>query len=75
MVTRLAVILEDEGISDETATRIVRSLLYGAPTEAEAELRMQQEKRLMEVAMNQPTTEYLIRAWDAQHGARARKSV
>jgi len=38
--TRLAAILDDEGIPDETATRIIRSVMYGAPSVAEAEQRM-----------------------------------
>ncbi|HMH59023.1 MAG TPA: hypothetical protein VK537_07565 [Galbitalea sp.] len=38
--TRLAAILDDEGIPDETAARIIRSVLYGAPSVVEAEQRM-----------------------------------
>jgi hypothetical protein len=57
MVTRLAVILEDEDIPDVTATRIVRSMLYGAPTEEAADLRMRQHetmKRFMESRPGEP---------------------
>ncbi|MEV6258062.1 hypothetical protein AB0L97_32885 [Nocardia sp. NPDC051911] len=42
VVHRLGIVLEDEGIPDKTAERIVRGVLYGAPTEEAAELRMAQ---------------------------------
>lgn len=44
MVRRLGIVLEDEGIPDETAERIVRGVLYGAPTEEAAKQRMRQQE-------------------------------
>ncbi|AHH20814.1 hypothetical protein NONO_c60380 [Nocardia nova SH22a] len=40
---RLGIILEDESIPDEVAERIVRGVLYGAPTDEAARLRMRQQ--------------------------------
>ncbi|MEV6449655.1 hypothetical protein [Amycolatopsis sp. NPDC051716] len=51
MVHRLGIVLEDEGVPDETAERIVRGVLYGAPTEEAAELRMAQAANAREAAI------------------------
>lgn len=47
MITRLEVILQDEGVERPTAERVMRCLLYGAPSVADAELRMQQQQERM----------------------------
>ena len=47
VLRRLEVILDDEGVSPETATRVMRGVLYGAPGEAEAELRIQQQEAMI----------------------------
>lgn len=62
-VTRLAVILEDEGVSDETAARVVRSLLYGAPTESEAALRMQKDDQLIQAMSRERTRLVFPEGW------------
>jgi len=42
MLSRLEVILEDEGVEPATAERVIRCMLYGSPSPAVAELRMRQ---------------------------------
>jgi len=42
MLSRLEVILKDEGVDPATAERVIRCMLYGSPSPAVAELRMRQ---------------------------------
>jgi uncharacterized protein YerC len=44
VLQRLEVILDDEGIDQAVATRILRCLLYGAPSEADALDRIRQHE-------------------------------
>lgn len=54
MISRLEVILEDEGVPSETAVRVIRCLLYGAPSAADAELRMQQQAEMVKLLQEMP---------------------
>jgi hypothetical protein len=49
LLSRLEVILDDEGVPPTTAHRVVRGLLYGSPSPFEAELRIQQDERLRDL--------------------------
>jgi hypothetical protein len=44
MLGRLEVILDDEDVPREVACRVLRCLLYGSPSAADAEQRMENEK-------------------------------
>jgi hypothetical protein len=46
---RLEAVLDDEGVPHDTAYRVVRCMLYGAPTQAAAEVRSWQESARMEL--------------------------
>ncbi|MER5649687.1 hypothetical protein [Streptosporangium sp. NPDC002524] len=49
LMTRLEVILEDEEIAPEQRERILRSVVYGTPTVAEAEQRLnERNERLLQ---------------------------
>lgn len=54
VLSRLEAILEDEGVPPETAERVIRCLLYGAPSRADAELRMQQQEQMIEMLSRMP---------------------
>ncbi|WP_157124208.1 hypothetical protein [Nocardia pseudovaccinii] len=54
VIRRLAVIMEDEQIPDETITHVIRGVLYGAPSEVDAEMRMQQHEAMTKLAQTAP---------------------
>ena len=54
MLSRLEVILEDEGVSRETIERVIRCMLYGSPSLADAELRMQQDAEMVKLLSERP---------------------
>lgn len=54
MLTRLEIILEDEGVEQAAIERVLRCMLYGAPSEAEALMRMEQQERLVDLAGRVP---------------------
>jgi hypothetical protein len=54
MLTRLEVILTDEGVAPETVERVIRCMLYGTPSPADAELRMRQQERMVEMQRLMP---------------------
>lgn len=54
ILARLEVILDDKGIPGQVAEDILRSLVYGAPSPAEAQLRMQQMQTIMDLAAQVP---------------------
>jgi hypothetical protein len=54
LLGRLEAILEDEGVPPETAERVIRCMIYGAPSPAGAELRMQQQERMTEMLNRLP---------------------
>lgn len=56
LMSRLEVILDDEGIDREQAGRILRCLLYGSPSPVDAELRMKQDEQLKEALAQAPRT-------------------
>jgi hypothetical protein len=47
ILSRLEVILEDEGVPQETAERVIRCMIYGAPSPADAEYRMRQQDEMV----------------------------
>jgi hypothetical protein len=51
---RLEVILDDEGIPRDTAERVIRCMLYGAPSPAAAEERMRRENEVAEQLNRMP---------------------
>lgn len=54
MMGRLEVILQDEDVPQEVVVRVLRCLLYGAPSPADAELRIEQDARLAEALSRIP---------------------
>lgn len=54
LLDRLEVILEDEGVPPETVTRVIRCMLYGAPSPADAELRMRQQEQMIDLLNRTP---------------------
>jgi hypothetical protein len=55
MVMRLEVIMEDEGVPHEVTARVIRCLIYGAPGDADAVLRVEQDARMAEILMHSVT--------------------
>ncbi len=56
VLVRLEVILEDEGVPRATAERVLRCLLYGAPSAADAGMRIDQDDRTAELLARVPPT-------------------
>jgi hypothetical protein len=54
ILSRLEVILDDEGVPRETAQRVMRCLLYGVPSVADAELRMRQQEEMVRLISSTP---------------------
>ena len=54
MLDRLEAILDDEGVERATAERVLRCLLYGAPSPAAAEARMRREVEMGSVLRHMP---------------------
>jgi hypothetical protein len=54
MLTRLEVILEDEGVDRGTCERVIRCMLYGAPSPAAVDLRMRQADEMAEMLRRMP---------------------
>jgi hypothetical protein len=54
LLGRLEVILEEEGVPPETVTRVIRCMIYGAPSPADAVLRMRQQERTVEMLSRMP---------------------
>ncbi len=54
MLDRLEVVLDDEGVPRDVACRVIRHMLYAAPSVADAELRMEQDKRMADLASRVP---------------------
>jgi hypothetical protein len=54
MLARLEVILDDEDVPRETAERVLRCLLYGAPSAADAEQRMEREQAMIDLMARVP---------------------
>jgi hypothetical protein len=60
LLSRLEVILDDEGIDREQAERILRCLLYGSPSVADAEDRIEITERLKEALSREPPASFLF---------------
>jgi hypothetical protein len=54
ILSRLEVILQDEDVEPGTAQRVMRCLLYGAPSVADAELRMRQQEEMVKLINSTP---------------------
>jgi hypothetical protein len=54
MLDRLEVILDDEGVPREIATRVIRCMLYGSPSPAAAEERMRREAEVVKMMNERP---------------------
>jgi hypothetical protein len=54
MLARLEVILDDEDVPRETAERVMRCLLYGAPSAADAEQRMERDREMIDLMARVP---------------------
>ncbi len=50
----LDMVLEDEGIGEQARTRIIRTLVYGAPDEAQALARIADQEAKVQELMRQP---------------------
>jgi hypothetical protein len=46
LVLRLEGVLEDEGVPAETRERVIRCMVYGTPSAADAELRAEQQEEM-----------------------------
>jgi hypothetical protein len=69
---RLEVILDDEGVPRETTERVIRCMIYGTPSPADAEYRMRQQDEMMRMIARTPpeamVTEGMIAAFRRVHG-------
>lgn len=54
MLTRLEVILQDEGVDQAVTERVIRCMLYGSPSPAAAEQRMRQEAEMVKLVSRLP---------------------
>ena len=55
MLGRLEVILDDEDVPPEIAKRVLRCLLYGSPSPADAEYRMRQQEETVKLLSERAT--------------------
>ena len=62
MLSRLEVILSDEGVDRATTLRVIRCMLYGAPSPAAAELRMRQDAEMVKVLSERPPVPFILPA-------------
>lgn len=54
LLCRLEVILDDEGVDGDTRRRVIQAMLYGSPSEAEAEYRVAQEQEMIKLLSERP---------------------
>jgi len=54
MLSRLEVILDDEGVPREVAIRVIRCMVYGSPSPAAAEERMRREAEMVKILSERP---------------------
>jgi len=54
MLSRLEVILGDEGVPRDVAARVIRCMLYGSPSPATAEERMRREAETVKMLNERP---------------------
>ena len=62
MLSRLEVILDDEGVPRETAERVIRCMLYGSPSPGAAEERMRCEAEVVKMLNERPAIPFEIPA-------------
>jgi hypothetical protein len=62
MLSRLEVILEDEGVPRETAERVIRCVLYGSPSPGAAEERMRCEAEVVKMLNERPAIPFEMSA-------------
>jgi hypothetical protein len=62
MLDRLEIILDDEGVPRETAERVIRCMLYGAPSPAAAEERMRRENETVKLPSERPPVPFVMSA-------------
>ncbi len=56
MLDRLEIILDDEGVPREIAVRVIRAMLYGAPSPAAAEERIRRESEVVDLLSARPAS-------------------
>ena len=54
MLDRLEAILDDEGVPRETAERVIRCMIYGSPSPAAAQMRMDQQEQMADLLSRMP---------------------
>lgn len=54
MLDRLEAILDDEDVPRETAERVIRCMIYGSPSPAAAQMRMDQQERMADLLSRMP---------------------
>ncbi len=54
LMARLEVILDDEEVPRETAERVLRCLLYGSPSAADADRRMERDREMDDLLARVP---------------------
>lgn len=69
ILERLEVVLDDEGVPAETVTRVIRHMLYGSPSVADAEMRMQQDERMKDLLNRVPSRPLLTGTHPRKDGA------
>jgi len=47
MLRLVDLVMEDEGVDAATRAKVIRSVLYGSPNQAEADLRMEQQQLMV----------------------------
>ncbi len=62
MLGRLEAIRGDEGVEPETARRVIRCMLYGAPSPAAAEERMRRQDEFVKLLAEQPPVPFVMPA-------------
>jgi hypothetical protein len=81
MLSRLEVILDDEGVGPDTRERVIRCMLYGSPSPAAAEMRMRQEQEMVDLLNRTSLTVHVDGIHDGEFGQllaetkRARRSA
>lgn len=60
LLARLEAILEDEGVEPAVTMRVIRCMLYGSPSAADAELRMEREAVIKEMYLRMPPQPFIV---------------
>jgi hypothetical protein len=62
MLSRLEVILDDEGVDREVAQRVIRCMLYGSPSPAAAEERIRRDAETAKLLSGRPPIPFVMPA-------------